>query len=293
MKLHEHDKYNGSLRARKSVFTFDNRVLCLGSDIENQREGGLHTTLFQTFVEEPSKVRVVVNGEALTFPSEGDFYAPLHIIDPNGNSYFVPKGRVHVRMARQHSLHEETDAPTEGDFCTAWIDHGGIVKGAAYEYQLTVGGGMESRVQKLSSTTTHHAAYDPLTGITAVAAFEAGECPDVSIVKSLSHPSLYMISGDSERVVLSVADPDLHLYEGESDEWYDESGKRIERSVYSRAWRDNPSKESTLKVELRGEWRLSEPSHDCEVESCSDGLTILRFRCHEAATVEVELEKLR
>ena len=48
MELHEHDKYNGSLRARKSWFFFDNRIVCMGSDIEQGR-GGVHTTLFRIF----------------------------------------------------------------------------------------------------------------------------------------------------------------------------------------------------------------------------------------------------
>mgnify|MGYP003302937139 CR=1 FL=1 len=29
MKLHEHDKYNGTLRARKSFFAVGNRIVCL------------------------------------------------------------------------------------------------------------------------------------------------------------------------------------------------------------------------------------------------------------------------
>ena len=35
MKLHEHDKYNGSHRARKSYHFIDGMIVCLGSDIEN------------------------------------------------------------------------------------------------------------------------------------------------------------------------------------------------------------------------------------------------------------------
>ena len=35
MKLHEHDKYNGSHRARKSFHFFGDMIVCLGTDIEN------------------------------------------------------------------------------------------------------------------------------------------------------------------------------------------------------------------------------------------------------------------
>ena len=43
----------------------------MGSDIENKAGGGLHTTLFQNFLENVSDT-LVVNGEAVTqFPLPG------------------------------------------------------------------------------------------------------------------------------------------------------------------------------------------------------------------------------
>lgn len=35
MKLHEHLKHRGSYKGNKSMFIFDNRIICLGSNIEN------------------------------------------------------------------------------------------------------------------------------------------------------------------------------------------------------------------------------------------------------------------
>lgn len=47
-ELHEHDKYNGSHRARKSFHFFDGTIVCLGSDIENTNsEYPTETTIFQ------------------------------------------------------------------------------------------------------------------------------------------------------------------------------------------------------------------------------------------------------
>ncbi len=290
MKLHEHDKYNGSLRARKSVFAFDNRILALGSEIENQAEGGLHTTLFQCYVEDPASATIKVNGEAITFPHEADYEGPIHLVDPNGNTYFVPSGEVHLRFALQHSLHEETDAPTSGVFCTAWIDHGGVIKGGNYEYQLSVGEGISTRVRALACTHEHHAAYDPVTGITAVAAFEAGRSPAISPVREVSHPCLYMLQVSGREMELSVADPDLHLYEGESDEWFNREGKRIERSVYSRQWLNNPSAESLIELKLEGRWLLTEENPYIELRH-EKRSTILRVRCHESATRSCKLRR--
>ena len=65
MKLHEHDKYNGSLRAHKSFFLFGNRIIALGSDIENSLEGApVHTTLFQNTASEEGTT--ILDGKALT-----------------------------------------------------------------------------------------------------------------------------------------------------------------------------------------------------------------------------------
>ena len=51
MKLHEHDKYNGSHRARKSYHFIDGMIVCLGSDIENTNtEFSTETTIFQLAV---------------------------------------------------------------------------------------------------------------------------------------------------------------------------------------------------------------------------------------------------
>ncbi|MDY2942717.1 MAG: chondroitinase family polysaccharide lyase, partial [Paludibacteraceae bacterium] len=53
MKLHSHDKYDGTLRARKSVFCFDNRIICLGTNIECQANAPVETTLFQVAEKKP------------------------------------------------------------------------------------------------------------------------------------------------------------------------------------------------------------------------------------------------
>lgn len=69
MKLHEHDKYNGSLRARKSYFFFDNRIIALGSDIESALpDAPVHTTLFQVYLPEEESP-IFINGKKISdFP---------------------------------------------------------------------------------------------------------------------------------------------------------------------------------------------------------------------------------
>ena len=104
-------------------------------------------------------------------------------------------------------------------------------------------------------------------------------------------PSLVMIGGGGDSLTVSVADPDLRFYEGPSDEVFDADGKRVERSIYSREWIDNPSGESFLEVTLRGRWALKEADKGCRAEIDGDR-TVVTFACREGATREVTLKSM-
>ncbi len=301
MKLHEHDKYNGSLRARKSWFLFDNRIVCLGSDIENDREGGVHTTLFQTWLPSPDKARQVLGDAAAEYPFDKEFTDGATLRDPLGNAYYVQRGKVHVRCSRQHSLHEETDAPTENDFATAWIDHGrGRLRDGSYEYMMAVhpnekeasAWAVEPPYEVLAHRRDCHAVRDRVTGILGVAAFEAGDVLTGGVVRSVSLPCLYMESRADGLLTLSAADPDLRFYEGESDEKFDANGQRIERSIYSRTWVDNPSGQSVLRLKLAGEWEIADKAENCRVAERNAAETVLEIVCREGATREVKLKEI-
>ena len=81
MKLHEHDKYNGSHRARKSFHFFDGTIVCLGTDIENTNtEYPTETTVFQLAAITPENHKYWDG-----YKSDGQTY-----IDPNGVGYYLP-----------------------------------------------------------------------------------------------------------------------------------------------------------------------------------------------------------
>lgn len=297
MKLHEHDKYNGSLRARKSWFFFDNRVVALGSNISNAAEGRVHTTLFQNYLPHRSDP-IRVNGETVSaFPYRTVLPSGGVLLDNLHNAYFVPRGEVTVTRERQHSLDEQTDAPTENDFTKAYIDHGGVIRGGSYEYLLAVHASedelaayrRELPYEVLRCDSAAHIVRDKASGTEGYALFEAGAFDRVRLVEA-SLPALVMIGGGEDALTVSVCDPDLRFYEGPSDERFDTAGKRIERSIYAREWIDHPSIASSLRITIRGCWALKEPSSVCRAET--DGVhTVLTFTCREGATREVELLK--
>lgn len=306
MKLHEHDKYNGSLRARKSWFFFDNRAICLGSDIENKAEGGLHTTLFQNFIGDRTTSTVIDGTAVEQLPFTAAVEGRCTLRDRFGNAYFIPCGRTVVSRTRQHSLHEETDSPTENDFETAWLDHGdGEVSDGRYEYMVAVHADDSDMAaysackpyEVCSADRTLHAVRDTESGTYAAVAFETADTmPGSDLVKAVSAPCIVLASRNADgSALLSVADPDLRLYEGESDERFDADGRRVERSIYSRDWIHDASKPSTLAVTLAGYWNLPPDAVNCRVAEhlydSDDGITktVVEFVCREGATRETVL----
>ena len=295
MKLHEHDKYNGSLRARKSFFTFENRVICLGSDIENSLEGApVHTTLLQhytggfemsaSYVSEDRKI----------------------IRDNLWDVYFIKDGNVRYSHELQHSLHEETDAPTEGIFEKAYIDHGDVITDGRYEYMVLMSNKDNYKMlldtlaikeyaknlpyKVIRHDRSVHGVEDLPSGTRAYAVFEKDRVD--SLVTDCS-PAMLMYTKEGNTMRLSVSNPDLALYEGPSDEVYDENGKRKERSVYSRSWIDNPCGETTVTLTIEGVWAVID-RNGCNVRAdYRDGATTLTFRSAEARTEEITLKKTR
>ncbi len=297
MKLHEHDKYNGSLRARKSYFTFENRVICLGSDIENSLKGApVHTTLFQNHIG-----NIPSDNKPDTINGRTDV-----VRDHAGATYYVKGHEIHLTRGIQHSLHEETDAPTEGVFEKAYIDHGDVFKDGRYEYMILMPVTLEDMemafdekavreyatalpYKVIRHDTAVHGVRDLVSGTCAFAVFEAGKVDDVITECS---PAMVMYSLDEGVMTLSAANPDLALYEGPSDEKFDKDGKRIERSVYGREWIDNPCAQTQISLTLEGLWEITD-SGECDVTvRHEDRRTLLTFKSMEARTEEITLNRI-
>lgn len=287
MKLHEHDKYNGSLRADKSFFAFGDRIVCIGTGLENTLEGSrLHTTLYQNSLA------------GYPDPSADTLKAPMTVLtDRLGHSYFVKDALVVRTRGLQHSFHEETDAPTQGYFEKAYIHHGSPCDAdARYEY-MVVPSATQEQVERYSACLPYtvvradasmHAVKDEASGITGCAAFETSMLDD--LVVSVS-PSVMMYRLDGQRLELSVSNPDLALYEGPSDDVLDEQGRRKERSVYGRKWIDNPSGKVSVRVVLAGDWEIDDYGDTDVTAAYENGNTVLLFNTMEARTEDITLKR--
>lgn len=114
--------------------------------------------------------------------------------------------------------------------------------------------------------------------------------PKDGLVQAADTSCLVMVRQEGDHVCLTVAQPDLALYSGPSDEAFDEQGKRKERSIYSRPWIGNKSQEMPLTLTLKGRWQVDETPF-CQVVSIDKKRTVLRFACKDAASFDVKLKR--
>ena len=183
--------------------------------------------------------------------------------------------------------------PVEGLFEVAYIDHGDIVKDGSYEYVVILpdgSSGQEPAYEIVRHDSRVHSVRDIPTGIVSAAVFEE-DAVDQNIISCT--PAMLMYSMNDDAMTLSVANPDLALYEGESDEKFDADGKRLERSVYSRFWIDNACAATTVKVTVEGLWEVSDCNGSEVTSAHEDGHTVLTFISKEARTEEITLKRIR
>lgn len=296
MKLHEHDKYNGTHRARKSYHFLDDVIVCIGSDIENDnQEYPTETTVFQSAATTTAQR---THWEAV--PAGGRTY-----LDPNGTGYCLSRQTAkEARFERnfpQVTVGERSTKPTQGDWASLVIHHGKAPRGAAYEYAVlpaTDASALQAFARKPAYKVLRHDRTAHIVrsthGHTSYVLFETPHrLPADGPLLQADTACLAMTHVQGDELLLTVCQPDLALYSGESDDIYDENGKRIERSIYSRPWINNESKEIPLTITLKGAWKpVEEETACCKVISRNKKCTVLRFACKDAASYNVRLQKL-
>ena len=128
MKLHEHDKYDGSHRARKSFHFFDNVIVCLGTGIENtDSKHNTETTVFQM---------AATDGKAQNYWKNYAVGNGKSWLDHAGTGYYTPQPVKFTGRVKQESRMQNTDKQTEGQWASLYFDHGKAPKNASYEYAV-------------------------------------------------------------------------------------------------------------------------------------------------------------
>ncbi len=229
-----------SLKVRKSVFFIDDKLICLGSNITNQHNKfETITTLFQT-----SHIDQLRDSLA---PSENQPW----LVDNFETGYYLPEkvNDIQYSSGEQVSKHNKTRAKTQGEFSTAWINHGITPSNARYQYHMLLNASADKleqwhkqqnsaqKIQIIQQDETAHAIHDPSNQITAYCLFAPFSNEDNTVLLNSTDRSCIVLfkKETPSSLLLSITDIDLP-----------DLGKR------------NDKLEST--VILNGKWLLDKPT---------------------------------
>lgn len=288
-----------TVRGRKSWFFSDNQIICLGSDIAcDESEYPTQTTLCQKRLpvdEEGRHSLTSIDGaDVSAFPSEQtlDPASPHWFIDVQQTGYCLPAGQQAVVARRHQVVRDYQDLrDTEGDFLTAWIDHGAAPSAAGYEYLVVVRSTPES-MQTLATAPPYqvierdgaaHIVWHNDGRRWGCAFFVPQEVAphtadaEALPVKAVDRPCLIMLDAVRDgQLHLSVADPDLNL-------------------------QDSVSRPRALRVTLRGTWSVAEArgtlcawalaEPKVSVISAAAEETLLEIICEHGASYDLSLTR--
>lgn len=288
-----------TVKGKKSWFFSDDRILCLGSGIScDEARYPTQTTLCQKRLRNDPQRELgptLVDGASLsTFPEERALdQAKAHwFLDVQQTGYCLSAGQnLTIARKRQTSRDVNDWKDTQGDFLTAWIDHGKAPQDASYEYMLVVRATSEA-LRKLIAEPPYrvlqrddaaHIVWDTVGRRWSCVFFAPQEetshavAKEIPLVKAVDRPCLVMAQAAKDgQLDVSVADPDLNLG-------------------------DQGSKPQPLRVTLRGKWRLLEakgtvcvwPLTDTKknvrIVAASPAETTVEIVCHHGASYDLKL----
>lgn len=237
--------YPGKLKAKKSVFSFGDKLICIGTDISSiDAENPTQTNIFQTYLQDVKDPIYIASDKINKFPFNGKTTKNNQdknwIIDPYGNGYHILSNDVvHYKKEKQNSYHNKYsintgkmnpkgkgEKETEGNYASAWIDHGLAPKNANYQYVIypfntekeinDFGKRVENEKTYtiLKADSIAHIVKDLKTNTTGYVVFEADTYLGIGVLKSVSKPALIMAKKeDTNKTTLSVVQPDLNFPE--------------------------------------------------------------------------------
>lgn len=243
-----------ALLFRKSYFCFENRITSVTTGIrakDARNSNPVVTTLFQNSMD-PGSGRVMIDGMRMEdFPGEKtiSFEKQHWLMDNKGTGYLVPSGNnpIHLACKRQTwrymtekhlvdparnpisgevkyqnvrgrikdlSSIEDHYKPSEGDFATAWFDHGSSPESGTCVYTAVVRTSPEHMAELarnpvgelLQSDANAHVLHDRGSDTVAYVVYQAGATLDGrGPVRSCSEPCSLMLRRKGSVLSVSLA----------------------------------------------------------------------------------------
>ena len=174
---------------------------------------------------------------------------------------------------------------TEGNFASAWINHGLAPKNASYQYVIypfnnedeikSFGEKVktDNSYNILKANETAHIVHDKTTNTTGYVIFEADKNLENGIIKSVSKPALIMAKKDDDNsTTLSIVQPDLNF-----------EPKGSNRFI-------NFSRPVKFTITLDGKWSTTLSESVLSVDHVSKG-TVISLELKDGLSHEITLMK--
>jgi chondroitin-sulfate-ABC endolyase/exolyase len=247
--------FDSEFRAVKSMFCFDDRIICLGSGITAGSKYPVETILTQYNVKDGSVPIYFNSATAITaLPFKSEHKPSSWVADPFGNAWFVVSGgKVKVVRQKQRSPHNKTRKIASGNFAAAWIDHGARPKNAGYELLILTDSNPEKsaayaeKMQKnkpyqvLRSDNSVHAVKDKATHVTAAIFFKPAKNLNWGPLKEVMNPCYVMFKG-GHTMSLSINTPNMAGFTGRGN---------------SKAQNKKELQPRQITIILRGKWHTA------------------------------------
>ncbi|MGQ7944308.1 CBM96 family carbohydrate-binding protein [Flavobacterium sp. WC2509] len=297
------ENHNATFVFKKSVFTFDNMLICLGSNIGNN--DGTNTTLTTLYQRKAStgKDQVTVDSNPLSTGTYDNTYADTNnhwIVDNFSTGFYVISGSGTIKLTKadqqtpQHDklLTQQTiSANPVGNYAIGYIDHGTAPSNKGYEYvcipkatatdmttldsQITAGNKPYTVHRK--DDIAHIVEYKPTAAANSIfgyAFFSAlSGINNSGQLTSADFPCLVMSQYDSTQKSLKIAvnNPDLGF-----------------------SYRDNiPSVDKQINIKIKGtNWEISQPNSRAAITGTANGETTIQFTVVDGLPVEITLARV-
>ncbi|WP_140487208.1 chondroitinase family polysaccharide lyase [Flavobacterium sp. GSA192] len=296
--------FPGKLKANKSVFSFGDKLICIGTGISSvDTVNPIQTNLFQNFLSSTSMpIYLSEKKDISTFPYQSKIEVVGNsrkwLIDAYQNGYYIlSPNTIEIRRQTQESYINSYSirtkeinsinkgiSVTRGNFTSSWIEHGKAPKDASYQYVIYPGlqkediNSFENKIEKdksyqiLRADNTAHIVRDNESSTTGFVIFDSSKELDNSILKGVSVPSLLMIKNKGENVTISAVQPDLNFSEVKD--------KTI--SGYSLP--------VELSITLKGQWKLAANSVVKSIVITGNN-TLITIECRHGFSNKINLTK--
>ncbi len=286
-------------RVNKSMFFFNDQIICLGSNIINgDGVNQTETTLFQSNLSSASTPIYVDSTSVSTFPYT--FAASgsnsITLMDPIGNGFYLPnRTGVNIIRSSQSSIDNSGATNTQGDFATAWIDHGKNPNNEDYEYVMLIktdaaslqdfANAAASKYTVLKKDSTAHIVRHEELDITGYALFQSGySLLADSLLRGADKPSIVMLNHSASNLKVSVCNPEF----GRLDEDQFIVYGNISRNS-NLALTNAQSTVQKVQIKVKGNWDLSGSPSAARIINRIDSNTVIEFDCFDAQSLEAEL----